>query len=525
MPKKRTYVDNAMNRSLGRVGKPHGSCVQSSSSSSRSYCNSYSTPRGTYVDNAANRSLGRVGMPHGSCIQSSTSCSASPKTYVDNAANRSLGRVGMPYGSCDSSSTSQKVYVDNAANRKLDRVGKPIGTTHMVGGDCSISGNMHKTYVDNERNRHLGRVGKPIKHMIQRQRENEIVFTQNLEGIRRCLRDLNFHDPDYPAYFEAQHSLQLGEVEEMWQKRGIGLSTDLSVAIESKKEIIPLHDIQVEWDKIIGEGGFGKVFPGLWKKGEKETPIAFKQFVHQSVTPKRKDQLLMEIKIFKALDHPNIVKLFGIVVEKDHLGIVMEYLPKTLFHAIFNDEETRFSAQDKTRLVREVVCAIEYLHTPIYSPNLKPSIAHCDIKNQNILLDSKNVAKLCDFGLSTMKNAAQSSSTRSSAVPGQGTPRYAAPEVLRGDLLNSAQLLKSDMYSLSLVMYEILIEEEPFEDLSNLQLVENVGRKNLRPLLEETELTESIKQLIMRGWNKTADYRPSIHKFSEDLSQIDKWFV
>ena len=112
-----------------------------------------------------------------------------------------------------------------------------------------------------------------------------------------------------------------------------------------------------------------------------------------------------------------------------------------------------------------------------------------------------------------MKNAAQSSSTRSSAVPGQGTPRYAAPEVFRGDLLNSAQLLKSDIYSLSLVMYEILIEEEPFEDLSYLQLVENVGRKNLRLPLEETELTESI------------NYRPSIHKFSEDLSQIDEWFV
>ena len=69
-------VDNDMNRSLGRVGMPHGSCVQSSSSSSRSYCSSsdsYSTPRRTYVDNAANRSLGRVGMPHGSCVQSSRS--------------------------------------------------------------------------------------------------------------------------------------------------------------------------------------------------------------------------------------------------------------------------------------------------------------------------------------------------------------------------------------------------------------------------------------------------------------------
>ena len=526
----RTYVDNSANRSLGRVGMPHGSCVQSSNSTSNF------ASQGTYVDNATNRSLGRVGMPHGSCVQSSssTSNSASPRTYVDNSYNRKHDRVGMPHGSCvqssssTSNSASQRTYVDNSFNRKHGRVGKPIGT-HVISKDGSITIDTNKKYKDNPRNQRLDRVGKPIMRKIRKMKEDNITDTESLDDIKDRLRNLNFYDPVYPAYFNAQHSLQRGEVEEMWQKRGIVPSTDPILAAESIKEIIPLCEIQVEWDKKIGEGGFSKVFPGLWKKsiplvGEKETPIAFKQFIHQRITPKRKDQLEKEIKIFKALDHPNVVKLFGMVVEKDHLGIVMEYLPKTLFHAIF-DEETKFTGHDKMRIVREVVCAIEYLHIPIDSPNPKPLIAHGDIKSQNILLDSKNIAKLCDFGLSTMKNAAQSSSTHSSAVPGQGTPRYAAPEVLRGELLNMPQLLMSDIYSLSLVVYEILVEEEPFEDLSYLQLVEHVGRKSLRPPLEETEVTEPIKQVIMRGWNKTAKDRPDIRKLSEDLSQIDKWFV
>ena len=533
----RTYVDNSMNRSLGRVGMAHGTRVQSSTSSSASS----SAPQKTYVDNATNRSLGRVGMPHGTHVQSSTPSSASSsapqKTYVDNATNRSLGRVGMPHGTHvqssstkESSSTTQKCYADNSYNRRLARVGKPLGS-HVVSTDGSMSISTGKTYVDNAMNRHLNRVGKPIKRKIQQSKERNITNTQCLEEIREHLQDLNVQDPDYSAYFNVQHELQRDEVEEAWQKRGIEPSTDLSIipSIENKKEIIPLQDIEMEWDKKIGEGGFGCVYAGLWKKTtqdgeEKEIPIAFKQFVQQQcITKKKMEQLKKEIEIFISLDHPNIVRLFGIVLEKDHLGIVMEYLPKTLFYALFK-EEIKFSVGDKKRIVGEIISALEYLHTPT-SSTLKPQIAHCDMKSQNILLDGKNVAKLCDFGLSTVKNVAQTSSSRTSAVPGQGTPRYAAPEVLQGELLSMKGLLMSDIYSLTLVIYEILVEEEPYEDLNYAQLIENVGRKSLRPPLDDTNLTEPVKQLVMKGWDKTASSRPGIHEFSKELSGIDAWYT
>ena len=191
----RSYVDNAYNRSVGRVGMPVGSCVisrssgggsssrgssgggtsagYSGSSSSRSTgggsSSSYSSSTKTYVDNAYNRSIGRVGLPLGSMVMSKSSTGsqsldysrdsgigASPKTqssysyssgsdtktYVDNAYNRSLGRVGMPHGSLvvskSSSSTSKssesrscRTYVDNAFNRSVGRVGLPLGTCRV----------------------------------------------------------------------------------------------------------------------------------------------------------------------------------------------------------------------------------------------------------------------------------------------------------------------------------------------------------------------------------------------------------
>lgn len=133
----RCYVDNAMNRRLGRVGMPLGSMVVSRGNSS--YGSSFSGSTRTYVDNAMNRRLGRVGMPLGSMVVSKGSSASSPsssffgssfseseRTYVDNSMNRDLGRVVMPVGfmpvSQSGDPSSSKKYEDNECNSRLGRV-------------------------------------------------------------------------------------------------------------------------------------------------------------------------------------------------------------------------------------------------------------------------------------------------------------------------------------------------------------------------------------------------------------------
>jgi len=194
----RHYVDNAMNRSLGRVGMPHGSMIVSRSSGSGGGGYSLSSTR-TYVDNASNRSLGRVGMPHGSMPVSRSSgngaegdSSSSTRTYVDNSYNRTLGRVGKEHGSmvvskgsntpmsrvhkslsndsgfCSPSVTPKgKVYKDNPLNRRLNRVGLPHGAAvhSLVNLSQKQPAVSPKTYVDNSYNRSVGRVGKPMGSM------------------------------------------------------------------------------------------------------------------------------------------------------------------------------------------------------------------------------------------------------------------------------------------------------------------------------------------------------------------------
>ena len=595
-------MDNASNRSLGRVGKPVGSHVvhrdgsTTMSSGGASYMSQSSQSR-MYVDNSMNRSLGRVGKPVGSHVvhrdgsttmssggASLSTASRSSRTYVDNSMNRSLGRVGKPVGSHvvhkdgtttvsgairasqlqTSTTSSTKTYVDNEMNRMLGRVGKPLGS-HVVHKDGSLSVSsselplgvaskknssepgrkpettravpkcrslhdephfapVQRRYVDNAYNRRLGRVGKPIhlrqigrKASVDSPLEQKLLCERNLQDIVEILRNLNFTDRNYPAVVKAQDELQRTEVEESWKKSGIIPSTDYSKAVEMTKEIIPLAEISVV--KKIGEGGFGKVYAALWK----DTPIAFKKLAYQQISKKKREQLVKEIRIFSKLSHDNIVKMFGVVVDAENTGIIMEYLPKTLYHAIFI-EEVSFCREEKKRIIGEIIAALCYLHTPedtlSYS---KPKIAHCDVKSQNILLDFNNVAKLCDFGLSAMKNTMQSSSSRSLAVPGQGTPRYAAPEVLRGEVLTMSGLMMSDIYSLSLVIYEIFVEEEPYEDLGLLQLIENVGRGSTRPSLEDMSLTTAIKELLIKGWDRTPSHRPDIVDFSWDFFGIEEF--
>ena len=226
----KTYVDNAYNRRVGRVDMPVGSCVISKSRSgggdsggSFGYHSASSVSYvaksvadisvRTYVNNASNRRIGRVGEPVGTMPVSKTSYSptssshehSETKTYVDNAYNRKHGRVGLPVGTAVvskngsmsraserpvTSGADVRVYVDNPFNRRLGRVGKTVGTmvysrkSNSSDGKPSVS---MRTYVDNAANRRLGRVGKPLGCMPSSRKSKDTVSTK--EWIDKIQRD------------------------------------------------------------------------------------------------------------------------------------------------------------------------------------------------------------------------------------------------------------------------------------------------------------------------------------------------
>jgi hypothetical protein len=500
------YVDNAFNRKVDRVGKPLGLHVVSKSGEKSGV--SYQ-PSGCYVDNAFNRKVDRVGKPLGTHVvpsnprndvKSATSYQPSG-CYVDNAFNRKLGRVGKPLGShvagsksrsgADSEESGQpsRVYANNPLNRRLGRVGKPweTRTEHIYG--------------DSEHNRRLGHVGKERKdgHRIVK----ELVLGYTLEDISLELVNLGFSHGLYPHYTRAQELQQQAAVEEDWERKGIHLSTSVKCVIP---EIIPHHDLDL--GKQIGRGSFGEVYACLWRG----IAVAFKKLLHQSVSKKRKQKFVEEIEVLVTLDHPNIVKVFGAVVEEGNVGYVMEYMTRTLYRALFYDED-EFEDAQKKKMMFQIACALLHLHTH------EPAIVHCDIKSQNVLLDQVHNAKLCDFGLCAVKNDTETSISTLAVPPGQGTPRYSAPEVLRGEILTLPQLFKADIYSLAIVAFEVVVEEEPFEDLSVRQLEVQVGRGDLRPT-STLALSEPLSALLASSWDGTASNHPSADEFKTRWSKI-----
>ncbi|KAK3103654.1 hypothetical protein FSP39_020785 [Pinctada imbricata] len=541
----KTYVDNAYNRSLGRVGMEHGSMVASRSGNTGSCGSSGSTK--TYVDNSYNRSLGRVGMEHGTAVvsQSDTSRNSSggakPKTYVDNAMNRSLGRVGMEHGTMPSSRSSGsyeyvdspvRVYTDNAFNRKLGRVGKPLGSVPVSRSgyssrDSGISSPTIRKYVDNSLNRSLGRVGHPIGTMplskVSRRTEMMLDMYKYLQRNEGEDMDWECSYPDVPEEMQLQiyddvlnrynRHQQIQEWKaQHYTKEEPKTSRKLLKDYSGTK--INFEELQL--GKKIGQGGFGDVHFAKWSG----SVVAVKKLRVQRVSKKRLQEFTDEIFVLCQLEHPNIVKFIGACVKTPNLCIVMEYMQTSLFDAVHIDDDKDFTEEERLDIIKQTAAGILYLHSN--------NIAHCDMKSHNVLLDYEPgellIAKITDFGLSMMKQESDtSSSTGHEYVRNIGTPRYSAPEILRGEVLELRAMKKADIYSFSLIIYEVICEEEPFYKMNYRQLQTQVGEKGLIPSVpEQINLKTSLHRQLMECWSRSGDQRPSARELYDFFGDINK---
>ena len=83
-----------------------------------------------------------------------------------------------------------------------------------------------------------------------------------------------------------------------------------------------------------------------------------------------------------------------------------------------------------------------------------------------------------------------------------------------------SRLLMSDIYSLAIVVFELLMEEEPYEGLSLLQLQEHVGRGRMQPPLDSIILTRPVIDILERSWDVSASQRPTALEFMTEWSQL-----
>eukprot|EP01018_Ginkgo_biloba_P000739 Gb_01991 [translate_table: standard] len=191
----------------------------------------------------------------------------------------------------------------------------------------------------------------------------------------------------------------------------------------------------------IGEGGFGAVYKGVLPDKRK---VAIKQLSSKSRQGNR--EFLTEVGIISAVQHPNLVKLYGCCVEGEELLLVYEYLENnSLARALFGEDGSRLRLDWPTRynICLGVARGLAYLHE---ESTLR--IVHRDIKSTNILLDRHLNPKIADFGLAKLYEEEKTHITTRVA----GTIGYMAPEyALQGHLTE-----KADVYSFGVVALEVV---------------------------------------------------------------------
>jgi len=225
---------------------------------------------------------------------------------------------------------------------------------------------------------------------------------------------------------------------------------------------IPPWELFIFEDRLLGEGGFSKVYLAKWR----ETFVVAK-VLRPEIVKDSKNLILREIDIMSKLHHPNIVQFLGYI--DDPFIIIMEYIPNKNLQNNYN----LLTKSLKMSITKDILRGLAYVH------NRKPySVIHRDIKPTNIILTNSKLAKLTDFGLSKFYGITKTLSNTSlnkldsglnvlyenDLTNGVGTYRYMAPEMKK--CLNYTN--KVDIFSCGALLYE-LFENKRFVDKNILR--------------------------------------------------------
>mmetsp|Transcript_22301 Transcript_22301/g.51041 ORF Transcript_22301/g.51041 Transcript_22301/m.51041 type:complete len:344 (-) Transcript_22301:25-1056(-) len=278
---------------------------------------------------------------------------------------------------------------------------------------------------------------------------------------------------------------------------------------EPIEEIQP-HDLVM--GPTIGAGASAEVYRATWKG----KAVAVKMF--WNLMPRSHKELMIlnrEVRALAQAEHPNLAKLYGVVIaHAQPLQIITDFCEGgSLADFIYTDATLPMTWDQKLQVCADTASGMVYLH------NLR--IIHRDLKSPNLLLNKsiKSVAdvphcKISDFGLAKMRTE-PGLSAMTIAV---GTLTWMAPEMFVSPFYNE----KVDVYSFSLVLFEVICEEQPFEDINPNQL-EKMVRKGQRPDLEAVppDCPKHLLDLMVQGWAGEPNDRPPFTYILDVLLKLE----
>ncbi|RME87245.1 MAG: serine/threonine protein kinase, partial [Planctomycetota bacterium] len=279
-------------------------------------------------------------------------------------------------------------------------------------------------------------------------------------------------------------------------------------------------------EKILGQGGMGKVYLGVDTFLKRR--VAIKINIMQE---KDQSRFLKEAQIISQLDHPYIVPIFDIGKTQDgQIYICTKYIEGVdLSHVIEdlkNGRESAFTTiPRRLELFLKVLEAVSYAHSKL--------IVHRDLKPQNIMVGFHGEVWTLDWGLAKVLDESESASTTDSTMnldllkeivntntmdgTMAGTPGYMAPEQAYGEQKKIGP--QSDIFSLGVILYQLLTLEEPFQGKTLLEvMMKTTQGEFLPPRAVNPSLPKPLEAIILKAMkNKRWERYLSVEDFIRDI--------
>jgi serine/threonine protein kinase len=238
----------------------------------------------------------------------------------------------------------------------------------------------------------------------------------------------------------------------------------------------------------IGYGSFSMIYKGY--KHNCENPFAIKQIT--KIIDMR--HFNNEVELMKKLDHPNILKLYDVVVKNKKIYLILEYCNSGDLSSYIKSASNKFNY----KYLKQIMNGLKYLY--------KKNILHRDIKPQNILIHDDNI-KISDFGF------AKSFEKNELITTFCGSPLYMAPEIINKREYNE----KSDIWSLGVILYELFCKKHPYYTESKETLWKNIknGIQINCNEIKDNSIRFLIESLLINDADKRCNWDKLFNNYSK----------
>ena len=258
---------------------------------------------------------------------------------------------------------------------------------------------------------------------------------------------------------------------------------------------------QYEVEECIGEGSMGEIWLCLDPYLQRKIVVKRMQLALRGY-----DDLVQrftrEVAVLAAMNHPNVVHVYGFWQERGLLNLSMEYIHGWTLKELLEMLKI-FPAWAVCACLWDCLNALGHVH--------RMDFVHRDLKPGNIMLASSGRIKLLDFGIARVEN-------QEITMPGTmiGTAAYMSPEQLRGESASEY----SDIFSLGIIAFEMLCGKHPFRDENAEKTARNILKEKITPLNFAEGVPSDLRRLVCRMLSKEASKRGKAYDCLMELDKI-----